>query len=496
MARLEADLTCFNCGASFGPDAISPKRRFAECEYCGTLHAAATFDPRAEAEPLCLRRLPDRIRFGDSRVGSTIEVAEQSESATSALAWITALSFVLGLPVVLNLIFEGSSPALLVVAACMFVMIGLSVLLALLKLFNKLVLTIDRRAILVTSRPWLRPVRRFPMAGIRGVIAVFTPPQPGGGARYQLVLVLTQGTAHCLLPVPLERDEARAMVELVNTTLARFKATDRSSDYEDGVPTRASARQIRRSHKEHTARLTVFHQRRISSPVVEAQELSCVSCGSPLPLESIDRNELAATCTYCGVVTDMRSWLKVAQDTPVRQLKHLPDGISLKRNNAGVTLEISASGWLRRIPSVFWLLFCLAGFDLVTIMPFVVAHFTEIEVVESIVACGVATAFLMGLGGLLLRFLDRHSYVGCTLGHHSFSRHTHPRRDSSDFMLAASDIRSFYVQEHENLEGKQSGFVVFADAEDGSRHLLLGELTSASFAIIIANVFNDFHSAN
>ena len=66
---------CLSCGATFAPESISRKKRFAICDHCGTIHNIASFYPEEKATPLQPIGLPRGVAFSESKDGCSISAS-------------------------------------------------------------------------------------------------------------------------------------------------------------------------------------------------------------------------------------------------------------------------------------------------------------------------------------------------------------------------------------------------------------------------------------
>lgn len=478
---------CLSCGAAFEPQDISPKRRFAECSHCGTLHNVSSFLTPDQCPLDRVERLPDNIQFGENKDGATIRwQADESAHKFVIVSLLVILAGPFELLAVAGVAFARSSKQPLAIA--MAVGVGLvfwpALYARIVGFLNRTVITLDSFAIRAASRPlpW-RVSRSFQLAN---VYCAFAHPvrNPKGRDCFHLSLWMKDGRAVSLTPDKPLLSECKHLLHLLNRSIERLR---QSATAPDDEPAEA-APVVRRSrgHKEVTSHLSLFHVRRRGPAKRDTRDLTCMSCGAPIPLEAINRAELSASCTYCGVVRDVRDFLKVTGLHPRRESAYLPAEISLQKSKAGASLKLLPPHRLKRfftyaIPVGLVAVPILAMF--VPVMAVAVSNQPFSRGVLIALAGGLPFAGLALIGKLWLR---TNPPVYVTLTSNQLQRKS--GRATEDYSIPTAQLTGFVALES-NEAGNQHSYCVLAENEAGERYVVAHGLTSPSYALIIRDAF-------
>lgn len=482
----DASLTarCLNCGAAFEQQDISPRRRFAECSHCGTLHNVSSFLAPSQRPRERVQQLPSTVLFGEQAQGATIQWQPSGRRMFTA---ILALLFVSGglhltgmLFLILNPFTMGEMPAVLAIGGGL--LFWPLLYFSLIRYLNRIVLQIDHNGITSASRPvpW-RPSLSFALNRVRCACALPTTPSRGV-PRYRLLLVLTDGSIVDLFPERPARAIGEALLHLLNRAIERLQNKAETVSAGSGPP--ASDRR----HREITSHLSLFHVRERRRPQPSPTQLDCDSCSAPIPLESINRTELAAACSYCGVVKDLRAFLKVGDADQLRDVGRLPAEISIKSSQQELRLTVAPPG---RLVTFFdySILACVFFLPLLGLVVPAAAFALEALPVRWIGVLAVAGGLpFAGLWLISVLWLRNNSPVQITLSRSQIERCTKNQRSPSDYIVPTSQLNCFLALECDASDG-QHHYSVLAETFDMEWLVVIDGLSSPSYALIIRDAF-------
>lgn len=301
-------LNCDNCGAEFDPGRVSRKKRFAECAYCGTLHNIAEITARRTGREYVPPPvfLPKKMSVSESEHGIEIEFTHVNERVTGLMGM--GLVFLAGMVITAYFVWgKGSGTAsgaygIVGIARVLWLLAGIPVLtsiyLVIAGLVNRQRVSITRTSVTATAGPL--PVgrkRTTSFASIKGVRAKSRTPLRNDSAYFEgYEVVLTT--------------DAGEDIEI----LSGF-ADPEVADVLRHYILQAVGLQQRSGHGSAARTRVLFSEARTAPPQPGPRtpaklELSCGSCGSPIPKERIRKDLMAAECPHCGVIQDVRAFLR------------------------------------------------------------------------------------------------------------------------------------------------------------------------------------------
>lgn len=295
-------LTCENCGAEFDPGKISRRMRFAVCSFCGTLHNIAEItarrNGRAYVPPPVF--LPKGVDVEETGAGVRVRFRHSNAYVTPLVAsgLLAAAAMAITYPFVW---MDGGSGGSTPVSRVMWVVFALLLLpgiyTVVANLVNYRVVLITPTGARVSSGPLpLKPARRIDFQGVSGVVARrYVDSQQADSFQGYSVSLQVVG-----------RDDIE-----VSTGFTDPEVADVLRHYllqATGLEARSLPRAPGRTR-------VLFRGAQDSAPAAGARmpaklELSCRCCGAPIPLKNIRRELLAADCTQCGVIQDVRPFLR------------------------------------------------------------------------------------------------------------------------------------------------------------------------------------------
>ncbi len=291
-------LACENCGAEFEPGRVSRKHRFAVCSYCDTLHnitlitakrAGREYVPPPLFLPdgLTVENIPEGVRmcFRERNpkvpIGAVVGFMFVGLFVFTGLwAWILAPHYVSG------------RPAWRVVNVLTVPVILYGIYLTIAMLVNRVEVLVTNSEIVSRKRPLPGLARsRIKLAGVKAVHA-----RSGRNSTenkreaYSLQLVSGNGVE---FNIGADYDEPEIADAIKHFVMQAVGLEVRPATVESP---RGQTRVLHAQVRETTAPAKI--------------ELSCNSCGAPIPLREIRKELLAARCAQCGVVQDARAFLR------------------------------------------------------------------------------------------------------------------------------------------------------------------------------------------
>lgn len=478
---------CLSCGAAFEPQDISPKRRFAECSHCGTLHNVSSLLAPSQRPRERVEQLPSTVLFGEQAQGATIQWQPSSRRMFTA---ILALLFVSGglqltgiLFLILNPFTRSEMPEVLAIGGGL--LFWPLLYFSLIRYLNRIVLQIDHNGITSAYRPvpW-RPSVSYALNRVRCACALPTT-HSGGVPRYRLALVLTDGSSVDLFPERPARAIGEALLHLLNRAIERLQNKAETVSAGSGPP--ASDRR----HREITSHLSLFHVREKRRPQPSPTQLDCESCSAPIALESINRTELVAACSYCGVVKDLRAFLKVENAEQLRDVGRLPAEITFESSQQELRLTVAPPG---RLVTFFdySILACVFFLPLLGLVIPAIAFVLEALPVRWIVVLAMAGGLpFAGLWLISVLWLRNNSTVQIALSRSQLDRSTKNQRSPSDYIVPTSQLNCFLALECDASDGEHH-YSVLAETSDMEWLVVTDGLASPSYALIIRDAFQDF----
>lgn len=483
---------CLNCGAAFEPQDISPKRRFAECSHCGTLHNVSSFYARRQQPDLHVSRLPASIQYGEGPKGATLRIQTDQALPANYFTVILLIATSMHLLFSIGAVFARSSKqeSHFWIALLLGLFVWPAWYVVLTTYVNHIRITIDRFCILVGSRPLpAMRTRRFETGHARGWLAMPLPSSPND-TRYRIILVNSSNQGFPVLPRSVNRQEAQALLQLLDRGLKRCQSVRTELSRETRATSHLRARRLTRRHVEDVSNLDMGRLQRFSGNA-ESSELACEGCGAPIPLRAINRQGLYATCCYCGMLSDLREFLKVSELPPSRKVEYLPAGANLKVQPNRVELDASKAPVLDRIPNL--------ASAAALIIP---ALFMALLVMLAGIAYTSGWKQLLLIAGAV-------ALAGGAISFALLWNRSNPRRTTSltrkflvhrvglggrdlSYSLPTATILEFAALEHAGAAGAEPGYMVVAIDSGRCRHVIADQLSSPLYALIIRDAFQDF----
>jgi hypothetical protein len=295
-------LTCENCGAEFESGKVSRRMRFAVCSFCGTLHNIAEItarrNGRAYVPPPVF--LPKGVDVEDTDAGVRVRFRHSNAYVTPLVAsgLLIAAALAIAFPFAwMDASFGNVRPALRVTWVVFALLLLPSIYTVVANLVNYRIVLIAPTGVRVSSGPLpLKPARWIGFQGVRGVVARrYLDSQQANSFQGYSVSLKVVG-----------RDDIE-----VSTGFTDPEVADVLRHYllqATGLQPRSLPRAPGRTR-------VLFRGAQGSEPAAGARapaklELACRSCGAPIPLRNIRRELLAADCTQCGVIQDVRPFLR------------------------------------------------------------------------------------------------------------------------------------------------------------------------------------------
>lgn len=291
-------LTCENCGAEFEPGRVSRRQRFAVCTYCGTLHNITLITAkRAGREyvppPLFL---PDGMTV--ENVPDGVRMTFRERNPRVPIGAVVALMFS-GVFVFTGLWAWILKPHYVSHRLAWQVVNLLTVPVILYGIYLTIAMMVNHAVVVVTNKEVVS--RRRPLPGLAGSrVALASIKSVHARSRristenkrkeYSLQLVSGDGLLFSIGAGYDEPEIADAIKHFVMQALG-LEAPPASVE-----PPKGQTRVLNAQVREVKAPAKI--------------ELSCRSCGAPIPLREIRKEVLAARCAQCGVVQDARAFLR------------------------------------------------------------------------------------------------------------------------------------------------------------------------------------------
>lgn len=296
-------LDCINCGAAFEPDKVSRKMRFAVCAYCGTLHNIAEITAKRSGReyvppPLFL---PKGIEVEELDNQVIIRFRHLKTYVVPLL--MAGGIFLLGMIVTHVFLwhtkFDGPpgyvpwwQTAGRIVYGCAAAIVLATGYVGIANYVNRITACVSGASTRISTRPLpLRPSRDITYSGIKNVFV----------RTHQTISDSNSPVGYALFIVTDDDRQVEVMSGLSDPeyadVLRHFMLQGLGTTPRSSAATKGRTRVL----FKHTA------------PRDEAPakvELSCRSCGAPIPMSGIRKDLLAAACEQCGVIQDVRKFLR------------------------------------------------------------------------------------------------------------------------------------------------------------------------------------------
>ncbi|MCB9895286.1 MAG: hypothetical protein H6839_12610 [Planctomycetes bacterium] len=304
-------LNCVNCGAEFEPDKVSRKLRFAVCAYCGTLHNIAEITAKRSGReyvppPVFLPRGLE-VEETDDGVRVTFR---QLKPYTSSIAFAGSI-FLVGMAATHWLawgkgtggnnsveLWQWILRVMYLIAAGVVAVTGYVVFA---NVMNRVKVLVTSTSIRRAFGPVpFRPALERSFAGMADVQVKTSSGRldPDGNVGLSVVLRPVEGAGVVIVSGLFDPDVADVVRHFL---LQALRSKARPSNGRTKVLFKDAAYELAESARNR--RQTV--------------ELACRSCGAPIPMKRIRKDLLAASCEQCGVIQDVRAFLR--QGVPRRR---------------------------------------------------------------------------------------------------------------------------------------------------------------------------------
>lgn len=297
-------LDCINCGAAFEADKVSRKMRFATCAYCGTLHNIAEITAKRSGREYVPPAvfLPNGLEVEETD-DSVLVRFRQLKPYAASIAFAGSI-FLVGMALTHWLVWGKGTGGnnsvelwqwilrvMYLIAAIIVAVTGYVVLA---NVVNRVRVVVSSTSVRRSFGPLpFRPARTSSFTNITDVQVRTTSGRldPDGNVGLSVVLRPGDGPGVVIIDGLFDPDVADVVRHFL---LQAMRGGAKQKQGRTRVLYKDAADGLRESARSRPQKV----------------ELACRSCGAPIPLARIRKDLLAASCEQCGVIQDVRAFLR------------------------------------------------------------------------------------------------------------------------------------------------------------------------------------------